>query len=71
MSDVAELVRDALASNEPLAREAVADWCQRANAVESLALLYRLTDEGHHRIQPPLGREETCRLIRRYLLECL
>jgi hypothetical protein len=71
MSDLATVVRDALAGREALAREVVAEWCKNAKDVESLALLYRLTYEAHSRIQPPLGQEETCRLIRRYLLECL
>jgi hypothetical protein len=71
MSDLATVVRGALTASGPLAREVVVDWCRRADDVECLALLYRLTDEAHSRIQPPLERDETCSLIRRYLLECI
>jgi hypothetical protein len=71
MSGVATAVQAALDREAPIARELVVEWCQRADDVKSLALLYRLTGEAYERIQPPLGQQETCRLIQRYLMECL
>jgi hypothetical protein len=71
MSEVATAVQAALDSDAPIARELVVEWCQGADDVRSLALLYRLTGEAYERIQPPLGQQDTCWLIRRYLLECL
>jgi len=71
MSEVATAVQAALDSEAPIARELVVAWCQGADDVKSLALLYRLTGEAYERIQPPLGQQETCRLIQRYLLECV
>jgi hypothetical protein len=71
MSEVATAVQAALDSEAPIARELVVEWCQGADDVKVLALLYRLSDEAYERIQPPLGQHETCRLIQRYLLECI
>ena len=71
MSEVATAVQAALDSEASIARELVVESCQDADDVKSLALLYRLTDEAYERIHPPLGQQETCRLIQRYLLECL
>jgi len=71
MSEVATAVQAALGSEGPIARELVVEWCEGADDIKALALLYRLTGEAYERIQPPLGQQETCRLIQRYLLECL
>jgi hypothetical protein len=71
MSEVAPAVQAALDSDTPIPRDLVAEWCQGADDVKSLALLYRLTGEAYERIQPPLGQRETCRLIQKYLLACL
>ena len=71
MSEVAPAVQAALDSSGPVPRDLVVDWCHRADDPTSLALLYRLTGEGHERIQPPLGQDESCRLIQKYLLACL
>jgi hypothetical protein len=71
MSEVAMAVQAALDCETPIARELVVEWCRGADDVKALALLYRLTDEAYERIQPPLGQQESCRLIQRYLLECL
>ena len=71
MSDVAAAVQAALDGDAPIPRDLAVRWCQCADDVRSLALLYRLTGEGYDRIQPPLGQQETCRLIQRYLLTCL
>jgi hypothetical protein len=71
MSELSTAVRAVLDGDAPIARERVVEWCRAADDVESLELLYRLTGTGYERIQPPLGQQETCRLIQRYLLECL
>ena len=71
MRDLTAIVRAALDSDRDLARDEVASWCQTARDLDSLALLYRLTDEAYERIRPELGQQETCTLIRRYLLECV
>jgi hypothetical protein len=71
MSEVAPAVQAALDSDTPIPRDLVAEWCQVADDVRSLALLYRLTGEAYDRIVPPLGQQETCRLIQKYLLACL
>ncbi len=71
MSELTAKVERALAGDETLPGDVVADWCRSAHDVESLAALYRLTYEAHSRIQPPLGQEITCGLIRRYLLGCV
>jgi hypothetical protein len=39
--------------------------------LSTLSKLYRLTGDGYYRIQPEMGREPTCVLIRRYLLGCI
>jgi hypothetical protein len=72
MSERSIIVQRALDGHETLSRDVVAEWCRMAgDDVEALAALYRLTYEAHERIQPPLERDESCGLIRRYLLECL
>jgi hypothetical protein len=44
---------------------------READDIETLGLLYRLTSEAFGRIQPPLDLNETCTLIRQYLLRCI
>jgi hypothetical protein len=71
MSEVASAIQAALDSDSAIPRDLVAEWCQAAEDVRSLALLYRLTGDAYERIQPLLGQVETCRLIQKYLLTCL
>jgi hypothetical protein len=71
MSDLTPAVQAALDSDTPISRDLAVEWCRRADDIRTLALLYRLTGEAYERIQPPLGQQETCRLIQRYLLECI
>jgi hypothetical protein len=72
MFDFGPEIDAALLSEEPLSREKVLLWIDTAAAdLLTLSKLYRITDEGYHRIRPELGREATCVLIQRYLLECI
>jgi hypothetical protein len=70
----ADYIRDldaALASNELIPRESVLRWIEAASDLPTLSKLYRLTGESYYRIQPDLGKDMTCTLIQRYLLECI
>ena len=61
----------ALASTDPIARDDVRRWSRDAQDVEAMGLLYRLTSEAWGRIEPQLDLDETCTLIREYLLRCI
>src|SRR5438309_8995920 len=61
----------ALVGNEPIPRERVLLWIEAASDLPTLSKLYRLTGESYYRIQPDLGKDTTCALIQRYLLECI
>lgn len=61
----------ALLGDAPIPRERVLCWIEATTDLSTLAKLYRLTDEGYYRIQPDLGREASCALIQRYLLQCI
>lgn len=61
----------ALATDDPIPRERFLEWIHAAGNLLVLAKLYRVTETDYYRIQTDLGREETCALILRYLLECL
>ena len=63
----------ALSGSGPIPREKVLSWINAAvdSDLPTLSKLYRLTGEGYYRIQPDLGREQTCALIQRYLLGCV
>jgi hypothetical protein len=71
MDKLEQSVQVALGSGEPIPRELVREWIQRADHVEADALLNKLTDEAWNRIEPPLEGQETCALIQRYLLRCI
>ncbi|HKW61596.1 MAG TPA: hypothetical protein VJN89_03540 [Candidatus Acidoferrum sp.] len=71
MDDLKAAIRTALHSNNSINRESVRNWIREASDVETLALLYRLTDDAWSRITPCLEGEETCGLIRRYLVRCI
>jgi hypothetical protein len=71
MDELRESIQTALGSEVPVPRQLVREWIQRADSVEVDALLYKLTGEAWNRIQPQLDSEETCALIRRYLLRCI
>ena len=61
----------ALHSDKPIARDDAVRWIAVADDISALSKLYRLTGERYYSIKPELGRDETCSLIRRYLLECI
>jgi hypothetical protein len=71
MSIIRRAIEEALGSDAVIPRERVVAWAHEAQDPQTLALLYRLTGKAYERIVPELGKEETCRLIRRYLLECI
>lgn len=71
MDDIQREIDAAVSGDAPIPREKVALWIDSASELPTLAKLYLLTDEDYHRIQPELGKEKTCELIRRYLLECI
>ncbi len=61
----------ALSTTEPIPRDLVLSWIDAALDLKTLAMLYRLTDEGYSRIKPELGRDTECAVVQRYLLECI
>jgi hypothetical protein len=61
----------AFLTDEPLSREKVLLWIDGATDLTTLAKLYGLTNECYYQIRPDLGRDVTCNLIQRYLLECI
>lgn len=71
MRDFTNDINAALATDATIHRETVVQWIDSATDLRTLSRLYRLTDEGYHRIQPELGKAITCALIQRYLLECI
>ena len=71
MTDFTRDIDAALSGSEPIAREEVLLWIDAATDLLTLSKLYRITGEGYYRIQPDLGKETTCALIHRYLLECI
>jgi hypothetical protein len=71
MVDVKSDISAALLGKDPIPRERVLLWIEAAADLRTLSKLYRLTAEGYFRIQPDLGKEVTCSLIQRYLLECI
>src|SRR5580700_5187787 len=71
MTDFTRDIGAALAADGTIPREDVLRWMEAAADLATLSKLYRLTDAGYYRIQPDLGPEPTCALIRRYLVECI
>ena len=71
VTDLSIAVRATLEGRGQIQRDEVIGWCRAAEDLESLHLLYRLTAEGHERIHPHLGQQESCELIQRYLLACV
>jgi len=71
MDELDAAIDAALQSDDSIPRETVREWIRTAQTVESLACLYRLTNEAWNRIQPRLDPDETRFLIRRYLLLCI
>jgi len=61
----------ALSSREPIPRQKGLVWMESATDLPTLAKLYRLTGEGHYRIQPELGKVAECSAVRNYLLGCV
>jgi len=61
----------AIVGDNPIPRDKVLLWISAATDLPTLAKLYVLTGEHYYRIQPNLGRDSTCDLIQRYLLECI
>jgi hypothetical protein len=63
----------ALSGDETIPRAQVMSWIEATpdSDLSTLSKLYRLTEEGYYRIQPEMGSEPTCLLIRRYLLGCI
>lgn len=71
MSEHEGNIEDALCNDDPVPREDVVRWIADATDIVTLAKLYRLTGERYYSINPELGRDVTCALIQRYLLECI
>jgi hypothetical protein len=70
-NDFSAEIDTALFGDAPIPREKVLCWIQATSDLSNLAKLYRLTGEGYYRIQPDLGRDTSCALIQRYLLQCI
>ena len=71
MTDLLSEIDAALHSTKPIARDDVVRWIAAADDISALSKLYRLTGERYYSIDPELGRDETCSVIQRYLLECI
>ena len=71
MADLKSEIEWTLSSSGRIPREKVVKWIEEAGDLRTLSLLYRLTDVDYHRVEPELGRDATCGLIQRYLLECM
>jgi len=71
MPDYLDEIDNALLGDTPISREKVVRWIDADSDLTILAKLYRLTGEAYYRIQPDLGRDESCALIQRYLLQCI
>lgn len=70
-NDFSAEIEVALLGSAPIPRVRVLYWIEATTDLSTLAKLYRLTDEGYYRIQPDLGRDASCALIQRYLLQCI
>jgi hypothetical protein len=71
MSDFRRKIDEALLSDRQIPKQEVVSWIERTNDIGTLSKLYRLTRERYYQIQPELGKEATCGLIQRYLLQCI
>jgi hypothetical protein len=71
VSKIDRSIEAALEASTVIPHDTIAQWCRDADELGTLALLYRLTAEGHERIEPPLAVGEACTLMRRYFLECI
>jgi hypothetical protein len=71
VTDLLHEIDAALHSDKPIRRDDVLRWIAVADDISVLSRLYRLTGERYYSITPELGRDETCSLIRHYLLECI
>jgi len=71
MADLTAAIQAAIESEEPIERERVRVWIRDAIDLKTVTLLYRLSYEAWIQIKPNLEKDETCRLICRYLLLCI
>jgi len=71
MTEYESEIDAALSTDNTIARQDVMRWIAHATDIVTLSKLYRLTGERYDSITPELGRDETCSLIQRYLLECI
>ena len=71
MADFGSEISAAVLTEEKIPRDKVLRWIDSAADLSTLAKLYRITGEFYYRIDPDLGKEATCSLIQRYLLECI
>jgi hypothetical protein len=61
----------ALASDGPIPADLVREWIREPATIGTDALLYKLTRDAWHRVEPHLNTAETCAVIQRYLLGCI
>jgi hypothetical protein len=71
MGDFRQRIDAALVSDQQIPRQEVLSWIERSKDLRTLSKLHRLTRERYYQIQPDLGKEATCGLIQRYLLQCI
>ena len=71
MRDFRREIDEALLSDRHIPKQEALSWIERANDIRTLSKLYRLTRERYYQIQPDLGKEATCALIQRCLLQCI
>jgi hypothetical protein len=71
MANLVEAIQAALGSDDLIDRDRVRIWIRDAMDLKTVALLYRLSRKAWDRIEPNLEKDETCRLICRYLLLCI
>jgi hypothetical protein len=71
MADFQQRIDEALVCDQQIHRQEVLSWIDRAKDLRTLSKLYRLTQERYYQVQPDLGKEATCKVIQRYLLQCI
>jgi hypothetical protein len=70
MNETTMEVLEALQSSETIPREDVRRW-MKDDDLETLALVYDLTNKAWSRITPELSGDEQCAFMTQYLIECI
>jgi hypothetical protein len=71
MDGLRNAILEALASDGSIPVARVREWIREPATISTDVLLYKLTRDAWHRIEPHLNTDETCAVIQRYLLGCI